>query len=560
MIRKINLGCTVRDGCRLATDVYLPGEEGAWPAVMMRTPYGRGGLETDPLYGRFPELVEDGYAVVTQDLRGTGDSEGTLGLNGQNEQADGYDAVEWLAAQPFCSGEVGMFGLSYPGFVQTAAAADAPPHLMAICPFMSPSLHPFGIRGGHLRHMQHLYWAYAQTLAHPEKYIPDAQHREETAAAMKETFPRLAEILLADPPAECRAAQLPEVPILRDYREVMAGAEDPEYWEKMHMPIRYDRVHVPALFGTGWLDAAREWTVEGFLAARQSRDALTREEARLLIGIWPHGGELPSVIEGESFTEAASGDSADVFGEMHRWFDRWLKHRETAKEPRVRYFVRGSNEWRTAEDWPPPEAVRMRLYLRADGALSEQPEKTENAVCYTVDPADPMPSAFTDRAGRRMTADWSDAERKDMALFTSAPMEKPVTFAGTMKMRLFASTDAPDTDYACRLLDIGPDGRQTELLAGIVRARHMNRMFEPRLIPAGEVTEFCWDAGNAANTFLPGHRIGLQIMGHLYPDYERNLNTGGDTGRGREMRKATHRIVTGGTRASCAELTVIGTE
>ena len=557
MIKKINLGCIVRDGCRLATDVYLPEGEGPWPAVMLRTPYGREGIETDPLYGRFPELVEDGYAVVSQDLRGTGESEGTLGLNGQNEQEDGYDAVEWVAAQPFCDGNVGMFGLSYPGFVQTAAAADAPPHLKAICPFMSPSLHPFGIRGGHLRHMQHLYWAYAQTLAHPEKYIPDASCRERVAAEMKELFPRLEKILKEDPPALCRAAQIPEVPILRDYLEVMAGAEDPEYWKKMHMPIDYDRVHVPALFGTGWLDGAREWTMEGFLAARHSADSLTREEARLLVGIWPHGGEMPSVIEGEDFSDAASGRNAGVFEEMHRWFDRWLKGRKTEERPRVSFFVRGSNQWRTAGDWPPPEARPLFLYLGADGSLKETPSTEEGEVRYCVDPADPMPSGITDRAGRRMTADWRDAERKDMALFTTEPLKKTVTFAGTMRMHLFAATDAPDTDYACRLLDIGPDGRQTELLAGILRARHMNRRFDPRLIPQGKITEFSWDAGNAANAFLPGHRIGLQIMGHLYPDYERNMNTGEDTGRDNTPHKAWHRIVTGGPRASWAELTVL---
>ena len=191
VIKKTGTACVMRDGCRLATDVYLPSEEGKWPAVLYRTPYGRNSLETDPLYSRFPELVADGYAVVTQDLRGTGESEGTLGLNGQNEFDDGYDAVEWLAQQPFCDGSVGMFGLSYPGFVQNAAASRRPPHLKAVCPFMCPSQQPFGIRKGHVRHMQHLFWAYAQTLAHPDNYIPDASRREDVLLQMRENFSRL---------------------------------------------------------------------------------------------------------------------------------------------------------------------------------------------------------------------------------------------------------------------------------------------------------------------------------------------------------------------------------
>ena len=561
MIKRVNIGCPTRDGCRLATDLYLPAEHGAWPLVLLRTPYGRGGIEGDPLYGRFTELVEDGYAVASQDLRGTGDSEGALGLNGQNEHLDGCDAVEWLAAQPFCDGSVGMFGLSYPGFVQTAAASCAPPHLKAICPFMSPSLQPFGIRRGHVRHMQHLYWAYAQALAHPESYIPDEAARASVVARLRENLPRLGDMLMQLPLDACPAARFPEVPIFRDYLDVMAGAEDPEYWRRMRMPVDYDRVHVPALYGTGWLDAAREWTIEGFLAARRSADPLTREQARLLVGIWPHGGELPSAVEGEDFTDAASGEAADVFGQMHRWFDRWLKGKHVPDEPRVRYFVRGSNRWATAGDWPPPGARPLRLYPAADGSLGEAPVPAEAEVRYTVDPADPMPSDTVDAQGRRMTADWSAVTaRADCAFFRTPPLRRALTFAGTMRVRLLAAVDAPDTDYACRLLDIAPNGRQTELLSGLIRARHQNRRFQPRLVEPGAFVEYAWDAGNAANTFLPGHRIGLQVMGQLYPHYDRNLNTGESTSGGTRMRKAVHTLLTGGARGSWIELPIIDAE
>ena len=560
VIKKTGTACVMRDGCRLATDVYLPSEEGKWPAVLYRTPYGRNSLETDSLYSRFPELVADGYAVVTQDLRGTGESEGTLGLNGQNEFDDGYDAVEWLAQQPFCDGSVGMFGLSYPGFVQNAAASRRPPHLKAVCPFMCPSQQPFGIRKGHVRHMQHLFWAYAQTLAHPDNYIPDASRREDVLLQMRENFSRLEEMIAQKPPAECEAAQIPEVPILKDYLDVMDGAEDPEYWKKMHMPIDFDQVRVPALFGTGWLDGAREWTIDSYLAARRSRDPLTREHARLIIGIWPHGGDMPDTVEGTDYTPAASGRNAGVFESMHRWFDLWLKGKEEEEEPRVRYFVRGSNLWRTAEDWP-PEGKTWKLYLHADGTLSEHSERQGGQVSYTVDPADPMPSAITDRAGRRMTADWQDlGERKDAALFVTSPLEKERTLAGTMKMHLYASADTPDTDYACRLFDIAPDGRRTELLAGLIRARHERRLFDPEMIAPGEVHEYCFDAGNAANMFAAGHRIGLQVMGQLYPDYDRNMNTGESTAHGMHMRTSRHTLYTGAEQASCLEMNLIGTE
>lgn len=554
-----NVRCPMRDGVTLATDIFLPEAEGAYPLILFRTPYGREGIENDPLYGYVPALTEAGYAVVSQDLRGTGASDGRLGLNGENEQQDGYDAVEWLAVQPFCNGRVGMFGLSYPGFVQTAAAAYAPPHLKAICPFMSPSLNPFGVRKGHVRHMVHLFWSYAQAIAHPDKYIPDAEKREAIVAQLKENMPQLPEMILQLPLDQCPAAKVEGVPILKDYLAVMHGAEDPEYWKKMHMPIDYDRVHVPALYGTGWLDGACEWTINGYLAARRSTDELTREHARLIIGPWPHGGEMPRMIENCDFGEDASAESQNLRGIMQNWFDVYLKGEEKDFIPqRVRYFITGENAWCDAQDWPPPEAEMLRFYLAEDHALLNTAPEHAAVAAYEADPMDPSPSAIRDDKGRGMMADWQKiARRKDVLFFATEELTQPVTVAGLFKANLNIITDAPDTDFACRLVDIAPDGEQHMLTCGLVRGKWRAGLFEPTPLTPGKTELFRFDVGSCAHTFLAGHRIGLHVCSYLYPDFERNLNTGLDTASDTTWAVAHQRVLLGGNAPSWVELPVI---
>lgn len=521
-----DIPCTLRDGVKLATDVYLPDAEGAYPIILMRTPYGKDGITSDPLYGYFPELIEDGYGIASQDMRGTGNSEGTIGLNGHKEHMDGYDAVEWLAAQPFCDGQVGMFGLSYPGFVQTAAAAYAPPHLKAICPFMAPSQNSFGARTGHTLHMSHLHWAYSQLLEHPEHYMPDAAFREKTLPLLREYNEHLDEIMLELPLNRCRAAHVDGVPMLGDYRELMNGIEDPKYWAKMNMPIDFDKVHTASFYGTGWLDGAKEWTIASYLAQRNSKDEYTRENARIIIGPWPHDSAMPSVVEGTDFGDASSGEAFGVKDAMHRWFDRFMKNKNVDAMPaRVSYFMRGENAWHTASDWPPTEAKKQSFYLTGNHQLTDT--VCENATLgYAADPMQPTPSFIKDSAGHGLTANWMEINnRKDVLFFASEPMSKPMQIAGDVTMVLYAATDAEDTDFGCRLLDIAPDGTAVELAAGLVRASYRKGFFQKEYITPGEIVAYSITVGHTANCFLEGHRIGVQVFSYLYPDHNRNLNT-----------------------------------
>ncbi len=545
----------MRDGVRLATDLYLPEAEGRYPLVLMRTPYNKKGIEGDPMYD-YHRYVESGYVIAVQDVRGTLASEGTINQNGANEHKDGYDTVEYLAAQPFCDGNVGMYGLSYFGFTQMAASGQRPPHLKCATPFMCKSLSTFGTTSMQTISTFHLGWAYGQLLEHPEEYMPDPELRARALPILRENRAKLGEFGLHLPMNENPAALIDGVPMLHDYIDLCEGVESKEFWESTMSPIDHDQIHTALLYGTGWMDGALNDTIDCYMASRRSADTLTRENARLLIGPWTHGGDLPWNIDGKDFGEENSGKAQDVIGMLIRFFDRYLKGEETdCFEGRVRYFMQNTNDWHTASDWPPPEAEMTRYYL-SEGALgTELPE--EGTLDMTYDPSDPAPSAFADSNRHFLTADWSEMQHKDVLRMSTEPLDRETRIAGLVKVTLFADTDVPDTDFAARLTDIAPDGYERLITQGLVRARHRNGLFTCDFLNPGEVTKFEFPIGNAGYALAPGHRLGLHIAGSMFPAYNRNLNTTEAPSLGKDFAVAHDHIHVGGVNASYVEVPLI---
>lgn len=553
-----NFYCINRHGIRLATDLYLPDQEGKYPVILMRTPYNKEGIVNEPLYGHFPEFVAAGYVVAIQDCQGTCASEGLINQNGGNEHEDGYDAVEFLAAQPFCDGNVGMFGLSYFGFTQLAAASMAPPHLKAICPFMCCSLASFGTSLMQTIAAFHLGWAYGQLIERADTYFPDKAFREEILPVLKENRGKLDEFAKILPMNQNPAALLEGVPMLKDYIDLVEGVEKKEFWDSIHSPISYDAIHTALLCGTGWMDGACNSTIDNYMAARRSSDTVTRDNAYLLIGPWTHGGVLPHIIEDIDFGAENSGEAQNVAGIMLKWFDHYLKGKdESFQENRVRYFIQGSNEWHMASDWPPPESVSVPYYLTSEGRLQvKAPESGNIALVY--DPADPAPSAIIDQNKRMMMADWSEiSDRPDILEFSTDAFEEAVTIAGQINVNLFASTDVPDTDFVCRLTDIAPDGYQRQITAGYVRARHRNGLFTEDFLNPGEIYKFRFGIGHAGYRIAPGHRIGIQLTGSMFPGINRNLNTTEPPALGSTWNIAHDLIFFGGDTATSIEIPLL---
>lgn len=553
-----NFYCMTRDHIRLATDLYMPDQDGRYPVILMRTPYNKNTISDDPLYRHYPDFTEAGYIVAVQDCRGTCASEGNMNLNGGNEHADGFDAVEYLASQPFCDGNVGMFGLSYFGFTQIAAASSAPAHLKAICPFMCSSLASFGTSPMQTIAPFHLGWAYGQLLERIDTYLPDENDRARLLPVLQEHQKNLGEYAKILPMNQNPAALVEGVPMLRDYLDLVEGVEEKAFWDSIHSPIRYDNIHTAMFFGTGWMDGACNSTIDNYIAARRSADPLTRDNARLLIGPWTHGGDLPHQIEDTDFGKDNSGEAQDVSGMMLRWFDHYLKQKDTdCFEGRVRYFMQESNDWHTAADWPPPGASRQSFYLASDGLLSSTvPQSGETSLIY--DPMDPAPSGIVDQKKRMLTADWSEISgRNDLLEFHSAPLDCELKIAGSIHVSLYAATDVPDTDFVCRLTDTAPDGCQRQIAAGYVRARHRNGLFTNDFLTPGETVCYQFGIGHAAYRLPAGHRIGIQLTGSLFPAINRNLNTAEPPALGTTWSVAHDRIFFGGDCASCIELPVL---
>lgn len=520
-----------RDGVQQNFDHYRPDGEAAYPVILMRTPYTKASLMHERIYANVRRFTDHGYHVIVAECRGTGGSEGVLSANAANEYDDGVDTVAWLAAQPWCDGNVGMFGLSFFGFTQLAVASQAPEALKAICPFMTQAMEPFGSQMTQTFNYGHIGWIYGQLLGHPERFLPDAHERERLLPILREHAAKLDSYALLLPADQNPAALVEGVPLLGDYLALIRGMEDKAFWDGLRHPTDFSRAHTAMLHCTGWFDVCLNTTIHNWNAVMGEADKYTRDAARLMIGPWAHGGEFQSAFGAYDFGMENDGAGQDINGKMLAWFDYHIKGKSCGVNDwaKVRYFLLGSNEWRTASAWPPTEAKQTPFYLH-EGSLLDQnlPAEGEIPDRFTYDPMDPAPAYALGQMGHfDPLPDYAPlGKRADVITFATLPLTEPVTVAGTVTMRLYAVTTAKDTDFTCRLVDVYPDGREFLLTQGLVRAKWRKGFFKASPIEPGQPAEYAIEVGNVGCCFLVGHRIKLHVSSALFPLYDRNLNTG----------------------------------
>ncbi|MEE9261056.1 MAG: CocE/NonD family hydrolase, partial [Dehalococcoidia bacterium] len=245
----------------------------------------------------------------------------------------------------------------------------------------------------------------------------------------------------------------------------------------------------------------------------------------------------------------------DLHERQLRWFDYWLKDIETGiiEEPPVSLFVMGENRWRTLEDWPPPSAHYVPYYLHSrgsaktvhgDGSLSTVPPDDEPPDTYTYDPEDPVLSLGGNNLAIPLGVQDQRPveERRDVLVFTSDPLERPLEVTGPIKVYLWAATTAPDTDFTAKLVDVHPDGYARNLQDGIIRARYRASRTSPALVEPGRVYEYTIDLWATSNVFLPGHSIRVEISSSNFPRFDRNQNTGAPFGSDAIQEKAQQTI------------------
>lgn len=508
----------MRDGVKLATDVYRDEAVTKAPVILMRTPYDRTKAK-----GTAEKFAKAGYVAVMQDCRGTRASEGVMAPY-NNEGQDGYDTIEWITRQPWFSSRVGMMGGSYVGAVQWQAAVENPPGLAAIAPQATWSSFYRNIYlGGAVRLSLIAGWIASNT----------AKPADAKPADMNVALMRL-------PLSEVDSAIGWDMPWLDAF---LTHPEPNGFWTRLDLTPRLPDLKLPVLHVVGYYDFFSRESVGNFVVMqKQARDAATSQQQRLVLGPWDHGSVgKKKVAEVEFGPDAA----VDTFALQRDWFDRHLKQDAAALAksfPPVRYFSMGDNVWHDAQTWPPEGLAAKSFHLRSDGKANtrkgngrltrEAPTKYETADTFRADPLNPAPACSVTDARPIKAAVWgpvdqsANEERDDVLVYTSDEISEPLTFAGNIEAKLHVSADTPDADWAVKVIDLRPDGFAQNLATGILRARYRESLLKPQPLKPGEVYEITVDLGPCAATIGKGQKLRVDICGSLFPLYDRNPNSG----------------------------------
>lgn len=551
---EINVPVKMRDGTYLYADVWRPDKPGKYPAILTRTPYNKNLMfPTQAGYMNPQRIARAGYAVVLQDVRGTGDSEGRAFLWKQ-EVEDGFDSVEGVAALPWCDGNVGMYGFSYFGYTQWAAAVARPPHLKAICPGMThhvPRSFPFSAKGDAYKLQIHLGWFLSRSLQElARKNLPEAE--------MKSTMKQLMNLLDTVeeqqrflPMKDSPAVKIIEGLDLMDpgYAGTLRHIADDAFWkEAAGGPLPMENLDIPVFHIAGWYDAEMTpGVLNSYLKIEAMRKPLKQ---KMLIGPWIHTSNMPNVVGQLDFGLASSGAVVDVTGLHLKWFDRWLKGMDNGvdEEDPVSIFVMGDNAWRGEKEWPLARTNYTKCYLHSggkantrsgDGVLSFEAPEEETYDSFLYDPRDPAPSSEMGMGA----FDQQDTEnRPDILVYSTAILTRAIEVTGPVRVTLYASSSVVDTDFTAKLIDVWPDGAAFNVAEGIVRARYRDSVSNPKLIQPNEIYDYDIDLGGTSNVFKAGHRIRLEISSSQFPRWDRNLNTGHTMGDDAEIQLALQTI------------------
>jgi uncharacterized protein len=521
-----NVAVPVRDGVILRADVLLPSDTGRFPTLVYRTPYNK----ESALRGNrtFEKAVARGYAVVVQDVRGRYASDGEF-TPYQTEGRDGYDTIEWAARQPWSDGNVGTFGLSYPGAVQWLAAVENPPHLKAMVPAMTFSTPRNFFYSGGVFDGSWLDWIWLNIAAdiRTRKDLPGPKTHKEAGESWKQEHQRMQEFL-----------PLRDLPDLKGvapfYYEWLAHPPADPWWDWAELRNKYDRVHAAVLNFSGWYDEAYgpDGATTNFNGLLDARRGEKDPRTRTIIGPWTHGGQEESRSGEREFGSAAAIDYDEL---ILRWMDHYLRGIDNGveREKRVRLFVMGENVWRDEDAWPLKRARSESFYLSSKSAgdrigtlehsLSERNFANSS---FKSDPAHPLTDPFTAYGAHDYRA---LAGRADVLVFDSDPLPANVEVTGPIRAEIYLSAGCRDIDLWVRLLDIAPDGTVFNLMSpglDVLRASYRKESLQPDYLSVESITRLDLTRMLTSNTFLTGHRIRVQISGAFFPHFSRNLQTG----------------------------------
>jgi putative CocE/NonD family hydrolase len=549
----------MRDGVTLYADVYRPTGSGRHPVLLSVTPYSTERFPT--AYDAAVYFAQRGYVYVFQDVRGRHESEGVW-VPFVNDEKDAYDTIEWAAKQPWSDGKVAMQGGSYLGQNQWRAAQAKPASLVTIFPMVASTsiYHDWITLNGGWRLSFNFGWGpvrqESRIMQNPGPHTIDglkAIHYDQVQRhlplnTMQQLVGRHA----------------------RFYDDWLANPGYNSYWKPFNVEEQFDKIAIPVHTFGGWFDIFSQGTLRGYVGVSQKGATdRARRGSHLVIGPWGHG---PTQKFGAiDFGPTANVDALTL---QLRWYDHWLKGMDNglASEAPVKLFVMGRNAWVYEREYPLARTDYRPLYFSSDGKANAsggdgrltwtKPAGASPTDRFRYDPNEPVPSVGGNNCCGTPTAAGPQDQRpiegrRDVLIYTSDVLKEEVEVTGPVKVVLYAASDATDTDFVAKLVDVHPDGSSYNMAEGIVRARYRDSLTKPSLMTPGEVYRFEIDLVGTSVAFLEGHRIRVHVTSSHFPQFDRNPNTGAAFGTSAAVKVAEQTIYHDAARASHVLLPVI---
>jgi putative CocE/NonD family hydrolase len=540
----------MRDGVRLSADVYLPRyASGPFPTIVTRTPYESG---RDVFIALGVWWAERGYAFAVEDCRGRFESEGVFHAYFPDIE-DGYDTLEWVAAQSWCNGKIGTWGRSYGALTQWLMAPLQSPHLTCMAPHVvcDDFFSDCHYVGGAFQLMLSLGAAMIW-----ETNLATVVGSEAAKLFQNNSFWSHLPLIELDEWAIGR-----KVPYWREWLE---HPTYDAYWARCNTIGRYPEIAVPAFQQCGFFDP---YAAAGFRSfngiGQEGATDEARTQQRIMVGPWTH--EVPEFARLGDM-EFGPSSLIDIREEERRFFDWQLKGIAggIADEQPIRIFVTGANRWRYADEWPLENTRYVPHYLHSNGRAQSDPDDgglspdlpgDEPPDRFEYDPQDPVPTRGGNLSVQMMTQHAEDPllagpvdqrsteARADVLVYTASVMAEDLTVIGPVQVVLYAESSALDTDFTARLTDVYPDGRSLVLSEGILRGRYRKILAATELLEPNAVDEFKIELCPVCHVFKAGHRLRLDISSSNFPRFSRNLNTGEDVATGTRMLTAKQTVL-----------------
>jgi putative CocE/NonD family hydrolase len=591
----------MRDGVKLAADIYRPAQngqlvDGKFPVILMRTPYNKENVAQSA-----NAFVPHGYVVVLQDVRGRYRSEGHWRPH-YDDPNDGFDTAQWIGSQPWCDGGIGTIGSSYAGATQHALAIANAPYIKAMVPRNAMSDYGrYGVRHNGAFELRFFNWVFTlgNATGTPDA-LPAAKRAATDPAAAKALVEMGDQVRTYVRALPLRPGTTP-LKFAPDYEswliDAMSHGDYDDFWKNAGASVvdhLAEYKDVPEYHTTGWYDS---WGTQvaniNFVELRRTKKSLQR----LIIGPWIHSSENLSYAGEAQFTDDAA---LDLTAFHLRWFDHWLKGIDNGvdREPPVRIYVMGGGDahktaegrifvgghWRNEQEWPLARTSPTPYYLHANGVLSPERPAEDHPITYQFDPSNPVPTIggnvssqgtlmFQGAADQRCRLDFwlcSDSKplsaRNDVLVFQTPPLTSDIEVTGRLIVNLWASSNALDTDFTAKLVDVYPpnsdfpSGVDLNIADSIVRARYRNGLGKAELLKPGQPYEFTIEMYPTSLVFKKGHRIRLDISSSNFPRFDVNPNTGEPLNDNRRSQVADNTIYLDAKHPSQIVLPVIPAE